>query len=111
MVRAFGGGGGIAELFFGSAFAFIPHDGQLLTTGLMVAWLFLGLAGAIVVGGLSATGAGIYNLVTARDSILRSETAFNSDKFAATANDFAGKSPAAQCASTNIERWEHSLLP
>ena len=57
----------------------------------------------MVVGGLGAIGAGIYNLVTDRDSILRSRTVFNSGRFAATANGFAGKLPAAQRASTIIE--------
>ena len=41
----------------------------------------------MVVGGLGALGAGIYNLGTSHDSILQSETAFNSGKFAFAVND------------------------
>jgi hypothetical protein len=79
--------GGILGLFFGSAFAFIPRTGPLLMTGPIVSWIFLGLAGAMVVGGLGALGAGIYNLGTSHDSILQSETAFNSGKFAFAVSD------------------------
>src|ERR1017187_2881781 len=50
-------GGGIFGLFFGSMFIFIPRDEPLLVTGLLAAWSFLRLAGAMVVGGLSAVGA------------------------------------------------------
>jgi hypothetical protein len=121
-------GGGIFGLFFGSMFIFIPRDEPLLVTGLLAAWSFLGLAGAMVVGGLSAVGAGIYNLGISHDSILQSETAFNSGKRADTANNFAteaildrniinrngaklsGAGPTSR-GSTKVERWEHSLLP
>jgi hypothetical protein len=121
-------GGGIVGLFFGSAFVFIPSDGPRLVAGPLAAWICLGLAGAMAFGGLSALGAGIYNLGIARDSILQSGTAFTSGKFAVITNDSTEKSILARniinrstakilgedpdaCISTNIERWEHSLLP
>src|ERR1035438_5707805 len=120
--------GGVFGLLFGSMFIFIPRDGPLLVTGWLAAWSFLGLAGAMVVGGLSAVGAGIYNLGISHDSILQSETAFNSGRRADTANNFAteaildrniinrngaklsGAGPTSR-GSTKVERWEHSLLP
>ena len=85
-------GGGIVGLFFGSAFVFIPSDGPRLVAGPLAAWICLGLAGAMAFGGLSALGAGIYNLGIARDSILQSGTAFTSGKFAVITNDSTEKS-------------------
>ena len=63
-------GGGILGLFFGSMFIFIPLDGPLLVTVWLASWILFGLAGAMVVGGLSAVGAGIYNLGVSHNSIL-----------------------------------------
>jgi hypothetical protein len=39
------------------------------------------LEGAVVVGGLSALGAGLYSIGIPKDSILRYETAIQADKF------------------------------
>ena len=47
----------------------------------MVSWVVGALEGAVVVGGLSALGAGLYGLGIPKDSVLRYETALKSDKF------------------------------
>ena len=47
----------------------------------MVSWIVGALEGAIVVGGLSAIGAGLYSLGIHNDSVLRYETALKSGKF------------------------------
>ena len=47
----------------------------------MVSWIVGALEGAVVVGGLSAMGAGMYSLGIPKDSILRYETALKTDKF------------------------------
>ena len=121
-------GGGIVGLFFGSAFVFIPSDGPRLVAGPLAAWICLGLAGAMAFGGLSALGAGIYNLGIARDSILQSGTAFtsgkkcrNHERFDRKVNPCPEHNQSQHCEDTgrrsrcmhqhNIERWEHSLLP
>lgn len=73
--------GGIWGLLLGSAFFWIPGLGQVLVAGPLVSWIVGALEGAIVVGGLSAIGAGLYSLGIPEDSVLRYETALKSGKF------------------------------
>ena len=73
--------GGFWGLLFGSGFFLIPGIGPLLVAGPLVSWIVGALEGAIVVGGLSAIGASLYNLGIPKDSILRYETALKADKF------------------------------
>jgi uncharacterized membrane protein len=73
--------GGLWGLFFGSAFFWIPGLGPLLVAGPMVAWIVGALESAVVVGGLSAIGAGLYSLGIPKDSILRYETALKTGNF------------------------------
>jgi hypothetical protein len=73
--------GGIWGLLFGSAFFFIPGVGPLLVAGPLVAWIVGALEGAVVVGGLSAIGAGLYSLGIPKDSVLQYETAVKTGKF------------------------------
>src|SRR5579864_1306052 len=54
--------GGIWGMLFGSAFFLIPGVGPLLVAGPLVGWVLGALEGALVVGGLSAIGAGLYSL-------------------------------------------------
>ena len=73
--------GGIWGLLFGSAFFLIPGVGPLIVAGPLVGWIIGALEGAVVVGGLSAIGAGLYSLGIPKDSILRYETALKTGKF------------------------------
>jgi hypothetical protein len=73
--------GGLWGMLFGSAFFLIPGLGPLLVAGPLVAWIVGALEGAVVVGGLSAIGAGLYSLGIPKDSILRYEKALKTDKF------------------------------
>jgi hypothetical protein len=73
--------GGLWGILFGSAFFFIPGIGPLIVAGPIVAAIVGGLEGAVVVGGLSALGAGLYSIGIPTDSILKYETALKSDKF------------------------------
>ena len=73
--------GGMWGMLFGSAFFLIPGLGPLIVAGPLVAWIVGALEGAVVVGGLSAVGAGLYSLGIPKDSILRYETALKTDKF------------------------------
>jgi hypothetical protein len=54
--------GGVWGLLFGSAMFLIPGVGPLLVAGPLVGWIVGALEGAVVVGGLSAMGAGLYSL-------------------------------------------------
>lgn len=73
--------GGLWGFLFGSAFFWIPGVGPLLVAGPLVSWIVGALQGAIVVGGLSAIGAGLYSLGIPKDSILRYEKALKTGKF------------------------------
>jgi hypothetical protein len=89
--------GGIWGLLFGSAFFFIPGVGPLLIAGPLVSWILGALEGAVVVGGLSAVGAGLYSLGIPKDSILQYETALRTFE-TAQAQNIIGQ--------TNPEAWE-----
>jgi mannose/fructose/N-acetylgalactosamine-specific phosphotransferase system component IIC len=58
----------------------------LLVAGPLVGWLVGALESAVVVGGLSAIGAGLYGLGIPKDSILQYETALKADKFVVIAH-------------------------
>ena len=81
--------GGIWGLLFGSAFFLIPGVGPLLVGGPLVGWIVGALEGAVVVGGLSAIGAGLYSLGIPQNSILQYETALKTGKFVLIAHGTA----------------------
>lgn len=82
--------GGIWGLLFGSAFFLVPGVGPLLVAGPLVGWIVGALEGAVVVGGVSAIGAGLYSLGIPKNSILLYETALKSGKFVLIAHGSAG---------------------
>jgi hypothetical protein len=73
--------GGIWGLLFGAAFFWVPGIGAVLVGGPLVAAIVGALEGAVVVGGLSAVGAGLYSLGIPKDSVLRYERALRSDQY------------------------------
>jgi uncharacterized membrane protein len=73
--------GGIWGMLFGAAFFAIPGIGPILVAGPLVAWIIAALEGAVVVGGLSALGAGLYSIGIPKNSIVTYEVALKSDKF------------------------------
>jgi hypothetical protein len=73
--------GGFWGLLFGSAFFVIPGIGPLLVAGPLVAWIVGALEGAVVVGGLSAVGAGLYGIGIPKDSVVQYEMDLKTDKF------------------------------
>jgi hypothetical protein len=81
--------GGIWGLLFGSAFFMIPGFGPILVAGPLVAFLVGALEGAVVVGGLSALGAGLYSIGIPKDSVVRYETAIKAGKYIIVAHGTA----------------------
>jgi uncharacterized membrane protein len=73
--------GGLWGMLFGAAFFAIPGIGPILVAGPLVAWIVGALEGAVVVGGLSAVGAGLYSIGIPRNSVVEYESALKSDKF------------------------------
>jgi hypothetical protein len=81
--------GGLWGLLLGSAFFAIPGLGPVLVAGPLVAWIIGALEGAVVVGGLSAIGAGLYSIGIPKDSIVEYEAAIKSDRFLVLAHGTA----------------------
>ncbi len=73
--------GGLWGFLFGSALFIIPGIGPLVVFGPLVGWIAGALEGAVVVGGLSALGAGLYSIGMPKDSVVKYETAIKSNKF------------------------------
>lgn len=73
--------GGFWSLLFGSAFFAIPGIGPILVAGPLVAWIIGALEGAVVVGGVSAIGAGLVSIGIPKDSVVKYDVALKTDKF------------------------------
>ena len=56
-----------------------------------MAWIVAALEGAVVVGGLSALGAGLYSLGIPKDSIVKYEAAIKTDQFLLIAHGTAAE--------------------
>ena len=81
--------GWIWGLLFGSAAFIIPGVGPFLVAGPLVGWILGALEGAVMVGGLSAIGAGLFSLGVPKNSVLQYETAFRAGKFVVVAHGTA----------------------
>jgi len=81
--------GWIWGLLFGSALFFIPGVGPLVAAGPIVGWIVGALEGAVVVGGLSALGAGFYSVGIPQNSILKYETEIKNGKYIVIAHGTA----------------------
>ena len=73
--------GGIWGLLVGAAFFAVPGIGPVLVAGPLVAWIAGALEGAVVVGGISAIGAGLCSIGIPRDSIVQYDAALAAGKF------------------------------
>ena len=54
--------GGFWGLLFGSAFFWVPGIGPLVVAGPLVTWIVAALEGAVMTGGLTALGAGLFSI-------------------------------------------------
>src|SRR5271169_2273389 len=73
--------GGLWGMLVGSAFFLIPGLGPVMVAGSAVAWIVGALEGAVVVGGLSALGAGLYSIGVPKDHALKYESTVKAGKF------------------------------
>ncbi len=81
--------GGVWGLLLGSAFFMIPGVGPMLVAGPLVGWIVGALEGAVVIGGVSAIGAGLCSLGIPKNSVLKYEIALGTGKFALVAQGTA----------------------
>jgi uncharacterized membrane protein len=73
--------GGLWGFLVGAAMFVVPGVGPVLIAGPLAAWVVGALEGAVVVGGLSAIGAGLYSIGIPKNSVIRYESALKADKF------------------------------
>jgi len=73
--------GGLWGMLFGAAFLVIPGIGPIIAAGPVVSWIIGALEGAIMVGGISALGAGLFSLGIPKDSVVKYETSIKAGKF------------------------------
>ncbi len=78
--------GGFWGLLFGAAFFWVPSIGPVLVGGPLAVWIVAALENAVVVGGLSAVGAGLYSIGIPKDSIVTYETAIKAGQFLVVAH-------------------------
>jgi len=78
--------GGFWGLLFGAAFFWVPAIGPVLVGGPLAAAIVAGLENALVVGGLSAIGAGLYSIGIPKDSIVTYETAIKAGQYVVVAH-------------------------
>jgi hypothetical protein len=88
--------GGFWGLLFGAAFFWVPAIGAVLVSGPVAAWIVAGLENAVVVGGLSAIGAGLYSIGIPKDSIVTYETAIKAGKYLVVAHGTAAEAAKAR---------------
>jgi len=103
--------GGLWAILFGSAFFVIPGVGQLVVLGPLVMIIVGALEGALVTGGLTALGAGLYSIGIPKDSIVKYETALKSDKFLVIAHGTTGDVAKAKSILESTAREDLAVHP
>ena len=78
--------GGLWGLLFGAAFFWVPGLGPLLVAGPLAASIVAALESAVVVGGLSVLGAGLFSIGIPKDSVVKYEMAIKADKYLVVAH-------------------------
>ena len=81
--------GGLWGLLFGAAFLMIPGVGPVVAAGSIVSSIVAALEGAVVVGGLSALGAGLFSLGIPKNSVVKYESSIKAGKFVLVAHGTA----------------------
>jgi uncharacterized membrane protein len=110
--------GGLWGLLFGTALFVIPGVGPVLVFGPLVGWIIAALESAVVVGGLSALGAGLYSIGIPKDSIVQYENQIKLGKFVLVAHGTAqditkaqGIIAATHAAETKVHIFEEAVAP
>jgi hypothetical protein len=83
--------GGLWGLLLGAAFLIVPGVGPVVAAGSIVASIVSVLEGAVVVGGLSALGAGLYSLGIPKNSVVTYEISIKAGKFVLVAHGTAAE--------------------
>lgn len=81
--------GGLWGMLAGAAFLIVPGIGPVVAAGSIVDWIIAALEGAVVVGGVSALGAGLFSLGIPKNSVVKYETSIKAGKFVLVAHGTA----------------------
>ena len=100
--------GGFWGLLFGSAFFWVPGVGPLLVAGPLVACIVGGLEGAVMTGGLTALGAGLYSIGIPKNSVLQYETQLKNGKLILVAH---GTPEEVERAKDILDQIQPQMLP
>ncbi len=73
--------GSVWGWLLGAGFFVIPGIGPVLVAGPLVGWILGALEGAVITGGMTAIGAGLFSIGIPKDSVLNYETALKSNQF------------------------------
>jgi hypothetical protein len=101
--------GGLWGMLVGSAFFFIPGVGPVVVAGSAVAWIVGALETAVVVGGLSALGAGLYSIGVPKDRALKYESSVKAGKFLLIAHGTLAEADLARRILSNTAAEEINL--
>jgi hypothetical protein len=88
--------GSLWGMLLGAGFFAIPGIGPVLVAGPLLGWVLGALEGAVVTGGMTAIGAGLYSLGIPKDSVLKYEMALKSNKFILVAHGSADEAAQAR---------------
>lgn len=107
--------GGLWGLLFGAAFLIVPGVGPVVAAGSIVASIVSALEGAVVVGGLSALGAGLFSLGIPKDSVVKYVASISAGKFVLIAHGTASEVEKARemlktSGADEIESYEHAAV-
>jgi len=106
--------GGIWGLLFGAAFFWVPAIGPVLVGGPLVAAIIAALEDALVVGGVSAIGAGLFSIGIPKDSVVTYDAAIKAGEYLVVAHGTAAEAAQARNilgTSKPIHLTDHVLEP
>lgn len=103
--------GGFWGLLFGSAFFVIPGIGPILVAGPLVTYIVGALEGAVLVGGLSAIGAGLVGLGIPTNSVIEYELALKTDKYLLVVHGTADEVDKARAILANTQPANFAVHP
>ena len=83
--------GGLRGMLVGAAFLIVPGIGPVVAAGSVVDWIIAALEGAIVAGGVSALGAGLFSLGISKNGVVKYETSIKAGKFVLVAHGTAAE--------------------
>ena len=98
--------GGIWGLLLAPAVFFLPGLGLVAMAGPLVSALVGALEGAVVVGGVSALGAGLIDLGVSKDKVIKYEAALKADKYVLMVHGSTEEIEKARSVLSNAKAWK-----